>query len=318
MKLNMRKLFLYLVFILAVSFHNTLFSWDSTAAKYMPLQIGNTWVYTGVSSGYIYYGRFYQIVKVTGQLDTLGKRYYRLQQRIIMINGTASCGIWHYGGGLRIDSASMNLYSIWSYCGNPEVLVDSLRAALDDSTLKCSTPISTYGVCTNVSSYNIFNSSFPSKKFDAFLGPSISAIYAKGIGIVQFDYGYQMNQCHDTLKGCVIGGVLYGDTSTLVGINQLSSEVPVEYSLSQNYPNPFNPMTKLKFQMPKSGFAVLTIFDALGKEIQVLVNQELTPGTYEVDFDGSDLPSGVYYYRLEASAPLSGAFTETKKMVLTK
>jgi hypothetical protein len=72
-------------------------------------------------------------------------------------------------------------------------------------------------------------------------------------------------------------------------------------------------MTKLKFQMPKSGLAELKVFDVLGKEVQVLVNQQLSPGTYEVDFDGSELPSGVYYYRLEA-----GNFSQTKKMVLIK
>jgi hypothetical protein len=65
--------------------------------------------------------------------------------------------------------------------------------------------------------------------------------------------------------------------------------------------------------MPKSGFTVLTVFDALGKEIQVLVNQQLAPGTYEVDFDGGNLPSGVYYYKLE-----SESFSQTKKMVLIK
>jgi hypothetical protein len=72
-------------------------------------------------------------------------------------------------------------------------------------------------------------------------------------------------------------------------------------------------MTKLKFQMPKSGIAVLTVYDALGKVVQVLVNQELSPGTYEVDFDGNNLPSGVYYYTLS-----SNHFNQTKKMVLIK
>jgi hypothetical protein len=70
--------------------------------------------------------------------------------------------------------------------------------------------------------------------------------------------------------------------------------------------------------MPKSGKSVLTVYDALGKVAQVLVNQYLSPGTYEVDFEGSNLPSGVYYYRLDASTSLSVTYTETKKMVLIK
>ncbi len=97
------------------------------------------------------------------------------------------------------------------------------------------------------------------------------------------------------------------------GIQPISTEIPKQFSLSQNYPNPFNPMTKLKFQMSKGAFAKLTVFDVLGREVATLVNEQLQPGTYEVDFDGSNLPSGVYYYKLETET-----FTETKKMVLIK
>lgn len=97
------------------------------------------------------------------------------------------------------------------------------------------------------------------------------------------------------------------------GISQTGNEIPASYRLGQNYPNPFNPVTKFKFQIPKHSAVNLTIYNTLGKEVQTLVNQSLSPGTYEADFDGSSLPSGVYYYRLE-----TGDFTETKKMVLIK
>ncbi len=86
-----------------------------------------------------------------------------------------------------------------------------------------------------------------------------------------------------------------------------------KFSLSQNYPNPFNPATNIQFQIPKAGFVKLAIFDVLGKEIQTLVNQQLSAGRYEVDFDGTSLPSSVYYYKLE-----TGEYSETKKMVLIK
>jgi hypothetical protein len=65
--------------------------------------------------------------------------------------------------------------------------------------------------------------------------------------------------------------------------------------------------------MPKQGYVKITVFDVLGKEVQTLVNKQLSPGIYEADFDGSNLPSGVYYYKLEA-----GDYKETKKMVLIK
>ena len=111
------------------------------------------------------------------------------------------------------------------------------------------------------------------------------------------------------------------------GISIISNEIPETFSLSQNYPNPFNPATRIRFSIPLSrgvseGRGVLTkiiIYDALGREVQTLVNENLSPGTYEVDFNGSNLPSGVYYYMLEvsdSSAPLR--VTETKKMVLIK
>jgi photosystem II stability/assembly factor-like uncharacterized protein len=108
-----------------------------------------------------------------------------------------------------------------------------------------------------------------------------------------------------------------------LGINQTSSEIPSGFDLSQNYPNPFNPMTKLKFDIMSNvkgqmSNVKLTVFDVLGKEVKILVNQKLSPGTYEVEFDGSDLPSGVYFYRLDASTPLSSTYTETNKMVLLK
>ncbi len=98
-----------------------------------------------------------------------------------------------------------------------------------------------------------------------------------------------------------------------IGIQQISSEVPKRFSLSQNYPNPFNPVTNVKFQMPKSGFVKLVVFDALGRELETLVNQQLTAGTYNADWNAANYTSGVYFYKLT-----SEGFTETKRMILIK
>lgn len=98
-----------------------------------------------------------------------------------------------------------------------------------------------------------------------------------------------------------------------IGIEPISNIVPDKFELYQNYPNPFNPMTKLKFQIPKSEFVKLTVFDATGKEIIALVNEELKPGIYEIDWDASNFPSGVYFYSIK-----TGSITQTKKMVLLK
>jgi hypothetical protein len=100
-----------------------------------------------------------------------------------------------------------------------------------------------------------------------------------------------------------------------IGIKNISSEIPSSYSLSQNYPNPFNPVTKIKFDISANsvGQTFLSVYDLLGREVATLVNEQLQPGTYEVTFDGSNLPSGVYFYRLS-----SGNYIETKKMLMIK
>ncbi|MBI5403623.1 MAG: T9SS type A sorting domain-containing protein [Ignavibacteriae bacterium] len=97
------------------------------------------------------------------------------------------------------------------------------------------------------------------------------------------------------------------------GTGPVSNIVPKEYSLNQNYPNPFNPVTKINFEVPKQGFVSLKIFDVLGREVKTLVNEVKTPGVYSIDFNGAELSSGVYFYRME-----SAEFTDIKKMMLIK
>jgi hypothetical protein len=104
-----------------------------------------------------------------------------------------------------------------------------------------------------------------------------------------------------------------GNPTGTTAINTISSEIPEGYNLSQNYPNPFNPMTKIKFDIPKAFNTKLAVYDILGKEVAVLVNDNLKPGSYEVDFSAADLPSGTYFYRL-----ITEGFSETKKMTLIK
>jgi len=98
-----------------------------------------------------------------------------------------------------------------------------------------------------------------------------------------------------------------------VDVEDVKTELPTDFNLYQNYPNPFNPSTKIKFVIPKSSFVNLKVYNVLGKEAATLVNEERPAGTYEVEFNGTGLPSGVYFYRLRA-----GDFVQTKKMMLMK
>ncbi len=99
------------------------------------------------------------------------------------------------------------------------------------------------------------------------------------------------------------------------GINGITNNInsPSSFVLSQNYPNPFNPTTTIEYTIPQSRFVSLKVYDILGREVKTLVNQQELPGTYKIQFNGSELASGVYFYRLEA-----GEFVSTKKFVLLK
>jgi len=98
-----------------------------------------------------------------------------------------------------------------------------------------------------------------------------------------------------------------------VGITQISTSIPDKHLLMQNYPNPFNPITTINFLIPKNTFVKIKVFDIRGKDICTLVNENLNAGSYKVDFDGSNYPSGIYYYEIKTDN-----FRETKKMIFLK
>jgi len=98
-----------------------------------------------------------------------------------------------------------------------------------------------------------------------------------------------------------------------MAVQNISTEIPSGYSLSQNYPNPFNPVTKINYELRVTSYAKLVVYDIMGREISTLVNEKQSPGTYQVEFDGSGLTSGVYFYRL-----VTDGFEGTKRMILLK
>jgi hypothetical protein len=130
---------------------------------------------------------------------------------------------------------------------------------------------------------------------------------------------------HDDLAtgdGCTdltnVGGVYSARpnicfTINAVGITPVGSFIPDKFFLGQNYPNPFNPVTNIKFDIPAQDLVKLILYDILGHEVNILVNEVKSAGSYIVDFDASELPSGVYFYRLE-----SGNFVDAKRMLLIK
>jgi len=101
--------------------------------------------------------------------------------------------------------------------------------------------------------------------------------------------------------------------TTTSGIKLISSEIPEKNFLYNNYPNPFNPSTNIKYQISRSSFVSLKVFDLLGREVETLVSEKQSPGTYEVKFENNHLQSGIYFYKMQV-----GEFSKVMKMVLVK
>jgi hypothetical protein len=125
-----------------------------------------------------------------------------------------------------------------------------------------------------------------------------------------------------TINGTFSGGGTFCNAPVDVETEDKADlETPKEFSLSQNFPNPFNPNTIISFAIPIQEFVTLKVFDILGKQVGVLINENKEPGYYEINFNASELPSGTYIYEIRAGNPSSGtgqSFVQTKKMILIK
>ncbi len=123
----------------------------------------------------------------------------------------------------------------------------------------------------------------------------------------------RINDVSGLQTGQLMAWGLQMNNSQVIGIQNISSEVPAKFELGQNFPNPFNPVTNFKIQLPKAGSVKISVYDVSGKEVKILVNEFLSPGIYNIDFDASKLSSGTYFYKMETSG-----FTDVKKMIVVK
>jgi glucose/arabinose dehydrogenase len=136
-------------------------------------------------------------------------------------------------------------------------------------------------------------------------------------------YSFGTDQNNELYVCCANNIVYRFNKSDAVGINNNVSGTPSEFKLEQNYPNPFNPETNINYFVPKLSNVKLTIYDALGKEINTLVNTTQLAGSYQVKWNGRDsygnnIPSGAYFYKFDARDNEGNSFNETKSMVLIK
>jgi hypothetical protein len=130
-------------------------------------------------------------------------------------------------------------------------------------------------------------------------------------GVVYFGFPFEAIY-PESKRFEVMNNVLnfFGD---LTDVSDNINQIPQKYVLYQNYPNPFNPNTKISWQMPEAGFVTIVIYDVLGRQIKILVNEYKQPGIHEITFNADELSSGVYYYQLKTDN-----YTSTNKMMVMK
>jgi hypothetical protein len=123
------------------------------------------------------------------------------------------------------------------------------------------------------------------------------------------DYNTILTGCYrNSNSNCI-----YKRQTIITGVKNINNQIPGNYFINQNYPNPFNPTTNIKFALSRNEFTTIKIYDILGNEITTLVNEKLNAGTYSVDWNANDYPSGVYFYHIQTDG-----FTDTKRMILIK
>jgi hypothetical protein len=287
---------------------------DDYGGSYFPLQVGNSFYYKTYNHDPGGTDTSFVVSRILSMKTYQGKSYYFCSNFL----GTPDN---YY---IRYDSASGALLkydSLGANCNN-EAAFFKLSADLGDSlNTFCITLPNTK--CIRISDTTVFGCNTRNKIFE-YSFSNISGYYRKTEAHFDRDIGClyfysQTTSPHASfsqkhlMQGCLINGVLIGDTNNTFTNIVYDPVVPASYSLSQNYPNPFNPITNVKFSILKAEQVKLIVYDIRGREVQTLVNERLQPGTYETTFDGSMLPSGVYFYKLT-----SGDFSETKRMLMIK
>ncbi len=280
---------------------------DPDLVNYYPLQVGNVWVYDGTTWNFPNSETYQFTRKVNDMiLKPNQKIYFEVEESIV---GSGYSRKFYE----RVDTQNVRVYRYDedSVQSGQEYLIDNLRASVGDS-------IKSYRFETNVPAAmidfydtTIFGLDKGSKTYESVSLTSYQYQLVQGFGLTYIQNGYDFGWDSRNLKGAVINGIVYGDT-TLTGIEDEIQPVNT-FSLSQNYPNPFNPVTKIGYSLGKYGPVTIKVYDVLGKEIITLLNSEKPAGIYSVKFDGSNLASGIYYYQMR-----SGDFIQTKKLLLLK
>jgi hypothetical protein len=288
--------------------------------EYYPLQTGDYWQYKTISYDCSMGGQPCVPDTSVGSIEVVGDT--------LLPNG------FHYETMVynseniyeRLDSLTGCVFRYDSSSPNKERQVDSLFAALGDTFLTIEkTPHSWLGS---------FKASYASVMNDTILGtptriksfsefpPVVDAegefnyTLGSGFGLCSFNDSWFGGYSSTCLVYAKIDGKEYG-TKIPLGIVE-HYPTPMVFALFQNYPNPFNPTTTIRYQLPAASHVTLKIYDVLGREVETLVNEKQTAGAHSTNFSGDNLPSGVYFCRLNTHGNDGKDFVSTKKMILLK
>lgn len=287
----MKRLLLLFVLILSEFFY---------AQEPFPLKLNNSW-----TTRDFYFRPYYKITVADSNIFINNKQYYEIHSLNLQTPFTYYSRLRE--DGYYVDFDSVNFRERIYFKENPKIgdyWVNENPSVLKD-----------HFTIVDTGYYLIFGRS--TKIFIVSVTDSIlnynEQYWSVEFGLIQYTVEDPFAGNLYWLSGCVIDGVVYGDTS----LNPVSVDdnepPPEEYLLKQNYPNPFNPVTNIIFYLPTGTYVQLKILDILGNEINEIINEEKEAGNHQIVFDGSGLSSGIYFYKL-----IAGSYQETKKMILIK
>jgi hypothetical protein len=282
--------------------------------NYYPLAIGNKWIYDEVTYVQDPYPNVYFRILVKEVLgDSIapnGKYYFKVNDETI----------WESSVLERVDSSDGKVYRYYEDPTLPEseYVAYDLLAEVGDTINSFRQGFNTVMFTTMFaqSTLNKWGVTKPKKVFEEYtLHPPVFSL-TQDFGLDSIYSYFDFGDTWVTLKGCIIDGVVYGDTTT-VGVEDEEKPIASEFNLEQNYPNPFNPSTVISYRLPVSSNVTLKVYDVLGNEIATLVNEEKPAGEYEIEFRPESSikqpASGIYFYQLKA-----GEFIQTRKMIYLK
>ena len=273
---------------------------------FFPLEVGNYWQFKishwTSGSGITYNYNYMEVLKDTSFSDS-GVIFKKIKH--ILFYEWFDEYIY-----LRYDT-TLNSIMMYDIDHDTETIFIDNNASL----LDCWENTRLSSVCiTDENSLNLFDLETNYKTYrwgTGWFNASISLANVYGPVIVGHDESYVLSTIDSALLiYAKINGIEYGQ---FVNVADENAHLPKEFYLSQNYPNPFNPSTKISYQLPNAGNVTLKAFDVLGREVATLDDEYKNAGRYEIEFNASNLPSGVYFYQLKA-----GNYLETKKMMLLK